>query len=522
MARKFTVSLDLNKNELLNARLQNLSSDPSSPVAGQIYYNTSAKETRFYDGTQWIAGGATKYGLDSAKPSPSKGGILYVATDTQTLYIDNGSSWVQISVNPQDLSDAINDHNSTTSGVHGITGNVVGTTDSQTLTNKTIGDVLTFNDGSNSSTIDVDGNNLYITANNNLQLSTANGNIELQPDGYANVYGDRIVTETASQSLSNKTFLGQTNFQSGGGAGGTANYIDVNNNTGELIVHSGYALNIVSNNNLIIESNSGDIVLNPDGYAKVNNDVIVTQNASQTLTNKTLTDAVLGNNLDADGYKIVNLDSPTSSTDAANKAYVDSQISGANLSFYGTTDEVEVSKVGNDVTIGLPDDVTITGEITAASGHITGNLQIDGNVNIEGTLNAVNRTEVNIEDNTIVLNTNFTGTPTANAGITVNRGDSADVSVTWNETNDQWTLTNNGSNYHAIARKFAMDIGNGVLTTIPVTHNLGTKDVTVQIFENNADYNQVEADVQHTSLDEITVKFAVAPSTNEYRVVVVG
>ena len=46
-----------------------------------------------------------------------------------------------------------------------------------------------------------------------------------------------------------------------------------------------------------------------------------------------------------------------------------------------------------------------------------------GNVNIEGTLNAVNRTEVNIEDNTIVLNTNFEGVPVADAGITVVRGD---------------------------------------------------------------------------------------------------
>lgn len=440
MARKFTVSLDLNKNELLNARLQNLSSDPSSPVAGQIYYNTQDNVTKFYDGAQWISGGSTKFGLLADRPAASKGGTLYVATDTYTLFLDNGTSWIQVSVNPQDLTDAITGHNNDTSGVHGVIGNVVGTSDSQTLTNKTISDSLKFNNGGTDQTIYANGNDLTIHANNTLYLNTNNANIELQPDGYANVYGDRIVTETVGQ----------------------------------------------------------------------------------TLTNKTLTNATLGNNLNAGGYKIVSLDNPTSSTDAANKAYVDSQISGANLSFYGTANEVEVSKVGNDVTIGLPNDVTISGEITAASGHITGNLQIDGNVNIEGTLNAINRTEVNIEDNTIVLNTNFTGTPTANAGITVNRGDSADVSVTWNETDDQWTLTNNGLDYHAIARKFATNIGDGAATSYTVTHNLGTKDVTVQIFENNADYNQIEADIQHTSTSVVTVKFAVAPSSNEYRVVVVG
>ncbi len=383
MARKFTVSLDLNKNELLNARLQNLSADPSLPVAGQIYYNTTYKETRFYDGTQWIAGGATKYGLLSERPAASKGGILYVATDNQTLYLDNGTSWVQISVNPQDLADAVQSltdaldaHNTSTTGVHGVTGDVVGTTDEKKLKNK------------------------------------------------------------------------------------------------------------------VLESTG------------------------------------LGTDFDANGNKITELGSPISGTDAANKDYVDTQIAESEastaLTFNGTSNEVTVDRSGNEVTIGLPNDVVIAGEVTAASGHILGNLQVDGDVNIEGTLNAINRTEVNIDDNTIVLNTNFTGAPTTDAGITVNRGNESDVSITWDETNDLWTLTNNGSNYHAIARKYAITIGDGLLTQFTLMHNLGTKDVTVQIFENNSSYAQVEADVEHTDPNYVRINFASAPTSNEYRVVIVG
>jgi len=46
--------LDFNKLEALNIRLQQLSSDPSSPVTGQTYYNTTDNTVRFYNGTVWI------------------------------------------------------------------------------------------------------------------------------------------------------------------------------------------------------------------------------------------------------------------------------------------------------------------------------------------------------------------------------------------------------------------------------------------------------------------------------------
>jgi hypothetical protein len=60
--------------------------------------------------------------------------------------------------------------------------------------------------------------------------------------------------------------------------------------------------------------------------------------------------------------------------------------------------------------------------------------------------------------------------------------------------------------------------------TWTVTHNLATKDVTVQVYEVAADYNQVEVDVQHTSTSAITIKInsATTIAADTYRVVVIG
>ena len=72
-----------------------------------------------------------------------------------------------------------------------------------------------------------------------------------------------------------------------------------------------------------------------------------------------------------------------------------------------------------------------------------------------------------------------------------------------------------------VSRKYATAIGNGSLTSIPVTHNLGTRDVTVQVYDSTT-YERIMVDEVRTDANTVNLTFAVAPATGSLRVVING
>ena len=434
MARKFLVSVDLNKNELLNARIQNLGSAPSSPVTGQIYYDTS----------------------------------------NNTMYYHNGLSspdgpWMPMSGSTEVIQDVIG---ASVEGGVGLT--------------------RTYVDNTGITTIDLD--NTAVTAG-------SYGSASAIPTFTVDAQGRLTAASTVSVAT-NLSIAGDTGTDT------------VSLLTDTLTVSGGEGIDVAVTNNTITVSaedatttNKGVASFDTTDFTVTSGAVSLNKDSSITLTGDVTGTGTMTNLGSVSFATTIQPDSVALGTDTTGN-YI--------ATIAGTANEVEVSGSGSEnsaVTIGLPSDVTITN-----------NLTVGGNLNVTGTINSVNTTQVNIVDNKINLNTDFTGAPTADAGIRVERGDGADVEILWNETNDNWTLSNNGTNYHAIVRKFASDITTTAEApyTFTATHNLGTRDVAVAVYSNSSPYGEVEVDVDHTSTTVVTLTFATAPTAGAYRVVITG
>jgi hypothetical protein len=268
-------------------------------------------------------------------------------TDVRAVTANTGL-WDTIGAAADAASDAAADltTHSNLTVAHGATGAVVGTTNTQTLTNKTIGDTLNFT-GAGAMTINSDSHIVLTPAAGS---SVKWGADVLATQGYA----DQAETDAKAYTDARETAI-TTAYES---------YAD----TAEADAKS-YADGIVGTVSGNLSTHESDTSTHGVTGA------IVGTTDTQTLSNKTL-----GSDLAAGGYKVSGLLNPSANQDAATKSYVDTAvadlINGA-PELLDTLNEL-AQAIGDDEDFITTVTTSIGEKVAKAGDSMSGNLDFGG------------------------------------------------------------------------------------------------------------------------------------------------
>ena len=391
MAVKYLSSIDLNKNELQNAKVHVLASAPSNPQEGQIYYNSTDNKLFFYDGSAFV---------------DASGDIKSVATSTSTT--------LQI-------------------------------TDST---------------GPNPSIATVTG-------------AVTNG-------GTALATGDQI-------------------------------YDFVTASTTSIAALGAVASNVtIGNASSVTVSVSGDLTVPGD----------LTVNGTTTTVNSTTVTV-------DDPVFTLGGDTAPSSDDNKDRGiefrYHDG--SNAKLGFFGFDDStgnftfLTAATNSSEVFSGTKGNLDING--ISLAGSIT---SVDGAAPTNGQILIGHTSNGDMQLATITAGEGIDITNAA-ASITIAAEDASETNkgiVELATTAEALAGTDTARAITAAglaARSFSTSIGDGSATAITVTHNLNSRDVIIQLYDNSS-YDTILADVVRTTVDTATISFAAAPSSGDVRVLV--
>lgn len=403
---KYYTNIDLNNNELQNAKIHNLATAPLNPQLGQVYFNTTDNKYYGYNGTSWIDLSYThplKHTIDDIQDLSL---VLDGKADTDHTHpnYENQNAFSSITVGQKRLS---------------------ALTATDTLEIATDSKI----------TVETESN-----VNNKLTFSL---NGETVSSAEKNNWNNKETTEGAQQKVD-----------------------------AALLVAKTYADTKIAN--------------------------LVNGAPGQLDTLKELADAIQGNQ--AGVADILQQIGTKANTDYVNR---------------------ELAKKANVEHTHTGDEVVLTGYSKSSSSSPI--VETDNVINALGKLEKALEGKQQTGDYAL-SNHNHDGVyePVINKNTAFNKNfGTAETEVARGNHNHDGVYAPIVHSHTEMAKKYSANIGNGVLTTIPINHNLNTEDIVVSLIETGTK-QMVITDMQIINANTINLIFATPPANNAFRVTIIG
>ncbi|HSG52094.1 MAG TPA: hypothetical protein VLA40_08290 [Rheinheimera sp.] len=580
MARSFLTSLNLNKNEIQNARIQNLASAPGTPVTGQIYYNTTDNKSYYYNGTAWVdmTGGAGAPGAGTLALTASAGATNTAITiGTGTGFNANTSSNFTYDI---DVGPAISALATTMTGAGTgfLRKNGADTYSLDTATYITGNQSITLSgdaSGTGATAITVTLANSGVTAGTYNNSATQVRPFTVDAKGRVTGIGTAVTIAPLFSSIASKP----TTISGYGITDTTAQAL-----TG-YVVGTNTALAATDTILAAFQKCQGQI--NARLSAETDTLATVTGRGATTATAVSFTNAT-NNTLGTVASGALQVTAGGAGISGNLTVGGDIQVKGSDVVLEGAT----VSLQGQAATLTTANILTGLSNVSAKNINIGtsstggavninlgGNAIISGDLTVNGTTTTIHSTVTTIDDPVLTLGGDtaptsddnkdrgiefrwhngtsakigffgyddstgfltyipdatvssevFSGTIGGFAGSAEAVGNTHNTVKTkvWTGTQAEYDgLTKDANTLYNITNapapiaKYSQAIA-GTATSEVITHNLNTRDCTVQLVRATTPWDTVEADVEMTSVNTITLRFASAPTAGEYRVVVIG